>query len=102
MKARRRRGRWFVGLVGAVAVARLGELVWPRARGRRWARRGGGLVREPLYAAMVALHTAALVASPLEAAWWRRRRRPRPWVRPLQLVGAVGLAAATGLRIWTL
>jgi methyltransferase len=110
MKARRRPidrwqgrwgGRWFLGLTAAIAVERLAELGWSRAHERRMAQRGGELVREPLYAAMVALHTGMLMAAPFESAW-RRRRRPRPWLRALQLLGGVGLVAATGLRIWTL
>src|SRR5207302_9189423 len=69
---------WFLALCGAVAAERLAELRWSRAHERRMARRGGELVREPLYAAMVALHAGVLVAAPLEA--WLRPRGGR-WVR---------------------
>ena len=89
--------RWFFGLTGVVALGRLAELVWSRRHERALARRGAELVREPAYAAMVAVHAGTLVAAPIES-WLRRRRRHR-------LVGAIALAAlggATALRIWTL
>ncbi|MDB4964785.1 MAG: rane protein [Myxococcales bacterium] len=60
------------------------------------AARGGQVVREPLYQAMVALHAGMLVAAPLEALL--RPRGPRL----LRAAGVVGLGAATALRIWTL
>lgn len=91
--------RWFLSLCGAVAVERVAELAWSRAHERHMARRGGELVREPWYAAMVALHAGTLVAAPLEASWRARRRKPSPRLRAL---GLAGLAAATALRVWTL
>jgi methyltransferase len=89
--------RWFLTLCGAVAAERIAEVAWSRAHERRMARRGGAVVREPWYAAMVALHAGTLVAAPLEA--WLRRTPPSPSVRTL---GLVGLGAATALRVWTL
>ena len=89
--------RWFLGLTAAIAGERLGELIWSRAHERRMSRRGGAVVREPWYAAMVAVHAGTLVAAPLEATL--RRSRTPPLVRGAAL-GA--LAAATALRIWTL
>jgi len=61
------------------------------------ARRGGRVVAEPWYAAMVALHTGTLIAAPVEA--WLRGRTAPPAVRGVALAG---LGAATALRIWTL
>jgi methyltransferase len=92
--------RWFLALTAAVAGERLAELAWSRAHERRMARRGGAVVREPWYAAMVALHAGTLVAAPLEA----RLRDPLapPLARALRVVGLGGLATATALRIWTL
>jgi methyltransferase len=94
--------RWFSTLCGAVAVGRIAELFWSRAHERRMARRGGELVREPWYAAMVALHAGTLVAAPLEASARARARRRRPPPRALTIAALAGLGAATALRIWTL
>jgi methyltransferase len=93
--------RWFLTLCGAAAAERIAELAWSRAHERRMARRGGAVVREPWYAAMVALHTGTLVAAPVEA-WLRRGAPPSPARRAGTVVGVVGLGAATALRIWTL
>jgi methyltransferase len=84
-------------LTTALACGRLGELAWSRAHERRMARRGGVVVREPWYAAMVALHAGTLVAAPIEAAL---RRTPPP--RLMRAAGLAGLTAATALRFWTL
>ncbi len=92
--------RWFFGLTAAVAVERLAELAWSRRHERRMAARGGAVVREPWYAAMVALHAGVLVAAPLEA--WLRARSGRTPPAALVLVGGAGLALATALRLWTL
>jgi methyltransferase len=99
--------RWFLTLCGAVAGGRLAELAWSRAHERRMAARGGAVVREPWYAAMVALHAGTLIGAPLEVALAARaaRRRARPATPPprlLRTVGLVGVGAATLLRIWTL
>jgi methyltransferase len=94
--------RWFLLLCGAVAAERVAELAWSRAHERRMARRGGAVVSEPWYAAMVALHSATLVAAPIEA-WLRRSAPLPPTLRTVATVaGLAGLAAATALRIWTL
>ncbi|MGZ3443860.1 MAG: isoprenylcysteine carboxylmethyltransferase family protein [Polyangia bacterium] len=94
--------RWFLTLCGAVAAERIAELAWSRTHERRMAERGGVVVREPWYAAMVALHAGTLVAAPIEA--WLRRRAPLPRVlrTGAAVVGLAGLGAATALRIWTL
>jgi len=89
--------RWFFALTAAVAGERLAELVWSRAHERRMAQRGGRVLPEPWYAAMVAVHAGTLVAAPIEAAL---RRSPPP--RSLTGLGLAGLAAATALRLWTL
>lgn len=91
--------RWYLALVGAVAIGRIGELAWSRRHERALARRGGELVREPAYVAMVAVHAGTLVAAPAEA-WLRRRSRPRR--RAVALVAVIALGAATALRVWTL
>jgi methyltransferase len=93
--------RWFLGLCGAFAAERLVELAWSRAHERRLGRRGGAVVREPMYAAMVALHAGTLVAAPIEASL-RSASPPGPGGRLVSAVALVGLGAATALRIWTL
>ena len=92
--------RWFMALTAAVAVERLTELAWSRRHERFLAARGGAVVREPWYAAMVALHAGVLVAAPLES-WWRARAGAMP-PAALRALGAGGLTLATALRIWTL
>jgi methyltransferase len=94
--ARLVRRHWFWGLCGAIAVERAAELWWSRAHVHRQARRGGHVVREPLYAAMVALHGAVLVAAPLESRWRRAR------LRLPQAVALGALAGASALRGWVL
>lgn len=92
--------RWFFALTAVVAGERLAELAWSRQHERAMSRRGGAVVREPWYAAMVALHAGTLVAAPIEAALRARAgHRPPAATRAL---GVAGLAAATALRIWTL
>jgi methyltransferase len=93
--------RWFLGLCGAFAAERLVELAWSRAHERHLGRRGGVVVREPMYAAMVALHAGTLVAAPIEASL-RSASPPGPAGRLVSAVALVGLGAATALRIWTL
>jgi len=92
--------RWFLALTAAVAAERLAELAWSRLHERRMARRGGAVVREPAYAAMVAVHAGTLIAAPIEA--WLRGGPTSPTLRALSYAGMGGLAAATALRIWTL
>ena len=92
--------RWFLPLTFAVAAGRLVELAVSRRHERRMAARGGAVVREPWYAAMVAVHAGTLVAAPLEG-WLRARRRRTPPMA-LRALGVGGLALATALRIWTL
>jgi methyltransferase len=94
--ARLVRRHWFWGLCGAIAVERAAELCWSRAHVQQQARRGGHVVREPLYAAMVAVHGAVLVAAPLESRW----RRARLGVPQALALGA--LAGASALRGWVL
>jgi methyltransferase len=95
------RPRLFWALCVAVGVQRIVELVWSRRNERRMARRGARRVREPAFGAMVALHSATLMAAPVESwAWARRRRRPPPPSVALPALAAFG--AATALRAWTL
>src|SRR5262245_45315067 len=89
--------RNFLGLTAAIAGGRIGELLWSRAHERRMRTRGGTIVAEPWYAAMVAVHAGTLVAAPLEVAL--RRTSPS---RVVQMPALATLGAATALRVWTL
>lgn len=90
--ARRRLGLTLgpLALSAGFGLLRLGELLFSRQHIAQQRRRGARVVKEPLYAAMVALHVGVLVAAPIEAAL-RRRASPRP-MRAVAL-GALGLAA---------
>jgi methyltransferase len=86
---------WFLLLVAAVVVARLVELAVAQ-RHLRWARERGGVERGAgHYPVMVALHTALLVAAPLEV--WLL---DRPLVPALAWSALALLVAAHGLRWW--
>jgi methyltransferase len=84
-------------LVGGVAAQRLVELRLARRHQRALLRRGGVEVAPRHYPAMVALHSAFLLACPLEA--WGLRRPFRP---ALAVAMAALLAAAQGLRYWAI
>jgi methyltransferase len=88
-----RLSRYFGGLCAAVAAERVLELLWSRAHERRT---GARVAREPMFAAMVAVHAGTLVAAPIESAL----RKPAP--RGVRAAAWVTLAAATALRAWAL
>jgi methyltransferase len=87
----------FPALCAAVALARVLELRASRRHVRRLTARGGRVVDEPAFAAMVAVHAATLTAAPIEAQL--RARRPHPAVAATALAA---LGAAAALRVWTL
>lgn len=90
--------RWlFCAVVAAVAVQRLVELRVSARHERRLRARGAVEAGAGHYPWMVALHTGLLIAAPLEV--WLLGR---PLLAALALVSAVALAAATGLRYWTI
>ena len=84
--SRLRRAAVLPAIFGAL---RLAELAWSRAHLRRLRRLGGKVVSEPRFSAMVALHTAVLLATPLEAS----RRRPPPRAVSALSLAALGLAS---------
>jgi methyltransferase len=84
-------------LVGGVAAQRLLELRLSRRHLRALLRRGGVEVASRHYPAMVLLHTAFLLACPLEV--WVLRRPFRPG---LAAAMAALLASAQGLRYWAI
>ncbi|MFC5380731.1 isoprenylcysteine carboxyl methyltransferase family protein [Aquipuribacter nitratireducens] len=86
---------WYLGLVGLVVVARFVELSVAR-RHLQWARERGGVERGAgHYPVMVALHTALLVAAPLEVLLL-----DRPFLPGLGAAALVALVAAHALRWW--
>lgn len=85
---------WYAGLVALVAAERLREL----SISRRNSRRVGGTPSAPrTYALIVAAHLGLLVLPPLES----RLARRRP-ARRVALAWLAVLAAATGLRWWSI
>jgi methyltransferase len=87
----------YTGLVLAVAAARLAELRLAAENRRRLLARGAVEAGAGHYPAMVALHTAWLLACPAEV--WLLRR---PLIPPLAAPMLVLLAAAMALRYWTI
>lgn len=93
-----RLGWWlFGGALALMAAARIAELVWARRLTARARTRGAAPQREPLFAAMVALHTLPFWLAPLEV--WALGR---PFVPALFAAGAGALLGLAGLRLWTL
>lgn len=83
--------RWYVLLLAAIGAGRLYELSISRRNERR---RGGTRAGAATFPVMVAAH-AALVTVPLLEVRGYPRRKPR-------LAWAAVLAAATGLRVWSI
>lgn len=88
---------WYLGLVGLVAVQRLGEMVLSKRHVRRLEQGGGREVGQGHYRWMVILHVAFLGSCALEP--WLADRHFGPLAGPVAL--AV-LLAAQGMRIWTM
>ncbi|HEX9734384.1 MAG TPA: isoprenylcysteine carboxylmethyltransferase family protein [Thermoanaerobaculia bacterium] len=90
--------RWlYLALVALVAAERLVELAVTRRNVARLLARGGRPVGDEHYGAMVAVHTALLVAAPLEV--WLLAR---PFVAPLALAMTALLALTMALRYWVI
>ncbi len=88
---------WFLGLIGLVVLERLGELVITRRNARSLEARGGFEVGGEHFGVMACLHTAFLVAGPLEV--WLLDRSMLPVISWL----ALGLVALTmALRYWAI
>ncbi|MEM7050280.1 MAG: isoprenylcysteine carboxylmethyltransferase family protein [Acidobacteriota bacterium] len=87
---------WFTLVVLAVALERLFELRLSRRHESALRARGGFEVGQSHYPWMVALHSSFLAAGPLEV--WLLDRPFRP---TLALVAGLAVAAAMGLRYWT-
>lgn len=90
--------RWlYLALVALVVLERLVELAVARRNVARLLARGGRVVGDEHYGVMVALHTALLVAAPLEV--WALER---PFVAPLAFAMIGVLAATMALRHWVI
>lgn len=87
----------FLALLALVAAARIAELVYARRLTAHAAARGATPEREPVFAAMVVLHTLPFWMAPLEVVWLGR-----PFVPALFVACVAGLAALAAVRVWTL
>lgn len=91
-------GWWlFLAVLALMGAARLAELVWARRLTTRARARGAVPRREPLFAAMVLLHTLPFWLAPLEV--WALGR---PFIPVLFAAGAGALVGLAALRLWTL
>lgn len=87
----------FVALVALVAMQRLAEVAWAERNRRRLIARGAVEFGARHYPVMVALHTAFLIAAPLEVIAFERPFRP-----VLAIAALAALAVASALRGWVL
>ena len=87
----------YLALIALVAAQRLAELALSKRNLARSLARGGREVEAGHYPAMVALHTAFLIACPLEVFALRR-----PFVPALALLCGMTLVASTALRYWAI
>jgi len=88
---------FFLVLVGAVGACRLVELRLSRRHQRAMAAGGAAPLPEPVFPAMVALHTGILAAAVIEALVLGR-----PFVAPLAIPATALVVLANGLRFWVI
>jgi methyltransferase len=88
---------FFYGLVAAVGVCRLVELSLSRRHQRALAATGAAPLPEPVFGAMVALHTAILAGAVIEVLVWHR-----PFVDAIAVPALVLFALANLLRFWVI
>jgi methyltransferase len=87
----------FIGLLAAVGACRLVELRISRRNQRALAARGAPPLPEPIFRAMVTLHTGLLVAAALEVILLRRPAHAAIAIPALTLFGLANL-----LRFWVI
>lgn len=87
----------FWGLLAAVGACRLAELRISKRNQRALAARGAPPLPEPLFRAMVALHTGVLIAAALEVSLLARPATPAIAIPALALVALSNL-----LRVWVI
>ncbi|MBL92621.1 MAG: hypothetical protein CMH56_12520 [Myxococcales bacterium] len=88
---------WFLILMALVALARVAELIYAKALGKKAASRGEKPQRERNFIAMVALHTSFFVGIAAEKILLAAA--PPQW---LLVLCVLVLVFAFGLRFWTL
>lgn len=87
----------FLAVLTAAGSARLAELALSRRHVGAAAARGARVEREPLFPAMVLLHTLPFWLGPLEVLACRR-----PFVPALATASVAALVGASALRLWAL
>jgi methyltransferase len=88
---------FFLVLVGAVGACRIVELRLSRRHQRALAAGGAAPLPEPVFPAMVALHTGILVGAVAETLLLSR-----PFVTALAIPAIAGVALANALRFWVI
>tara|TARA_Y100001968_G_scaffold294663_1_gene301404 strand:- start:123 stop:701 length:579 start_codon:yes stop_codon:yes gene_type:complete len=88
---------WFLLILALVALARVAELVYAKAIGKKAAARGERPQQELNFVSMVALHTTFFVGIVTEKL--TRAAASPSWLLTLS---AITLIFAFGLRVWTL
>ena len=88
---------FFLALVGIVAGCRIVELRLSRRHQRELAAGGAAALREPVFPAMVALHTGILAGAVAETLLLAR-----PFVVEMAIPAVVLVAAANALRFWVI
>lgn len=87
----------FLGLIVLVAAERLAELVITNRNSRSLQARGGFEVGRSHFGVMALMHTAFLIAGPLEV--WIF---DRPWNPPLSILSLLLVALTMALRYWAI
>jgi methyltransferase len=87
----------FLILVAAVGAGRLSELRLSRRHQRQLADRGAALCPEPVFRAMVALHSGILAGAVVEVLAF-----DRPFIPMVGTPALVLVALATALRLWVI
>jgi methyltransferase len=88
---------YFLVLLAAVGVGRLVEMRLSRRHQRALAEQGANVLREPVFGAMVALHTGVLVAAALEVLVLHR-----PYELTLAVPALALVALSNALRWWVI
>ena len=88
---------FFLVLVGAVGALRLIEMRLSKRHQRALAAKGAPVLPEPVFRAMVALHTGVLVAAVVETLLLGR-----PFVLELAIPAVALVALANALRFWVI
>ena len=87
----------FLLLVAAVGACRLIELRLSKRHQRALAERGAPVLAEPVFPAMVALHTGILVAAVIEVL-----ALERPAAAAVAIPALLGVGLANALRVWVI